>query len=466
MTQLEADYLVIGTGAVGLTFVDTMLDQSDATFIMVDRHHLPGGHWNDAYSFVRLHQPSAFYGSVSMELGSNRIDDSGSNKGYYELASGAEVLSYFDRLMRERLLPSGRVQYFPMCNYEGNNTFSSMLSDETYTVKINRRLVDGTFYNTSVPSTHQRKFEVANGVACVTPNELPKQAHQHTHFTVLGGGKTAVDSIVWLLDHGADPDAVTWVCPRDSWFMNRESTQPGIDFFEKSAGGFAASVEALGSASSVEELFEKLEAAGTMFRVDSNVTPEMFHYATVSQGELDQLRRLTSIVRGQRVASIEPEKMIMTEGGTVDAPTNALYIDCTAKAVEYDDEVTIKPIFEPGLITLQPVFAPLLTYSAAVVGYVEANFETDKEKNELCDPVRLADTPAEWIPSTLGNMKNNFAWSQNKAMRNWSNTCRLNPNAAAIAQGAGQNDEHRAIIGRIRNASMMAVMNGQRLMGN
>ena len=466
MKQIEADYLVIGTGAVGLTFVDTMLDQSDATFVMVDRHHLPGGHWNDAYSFVRLHQPSAFYGSVSMELGSNRIDETGSNKGYYELASGAEVSAYFERLMRERLLPSGRVQYFPMCNYEGNGKFSSLLSDETYTVKINKKLVDGTFYNTSVPSTHTRKFAVADGVACVTPNELPKTAAGHNHFTVLGGGKTAVDSIIWLLDHGTDPDAVTWVCPRDSWFMTRESTQPGINFFDKSAGGFASSVEALASSSTVDELFEKLEAAGTMCRVDPNITPEMFHYATVSNGEVDQLRRLTHIVRGQRVASIGAEAMVMQTGESIEAAENSLYIDCTARAVEYEDDIKTKPVFEPGLITLQPVFAPLVTYSAAAIAYVEANFETDKEKNELCDPVPLADTPAEWIPSTLGNMKNSFAWSQNKAMRSWTNSCRLNPNAAAIAQRAGQSEEHRAIIGRIRAASMMAVMNGQRLMGN
>ena len=62
MQSLEADYLVIGTGAVGMAFVDTLLDESDASVIMVDNHHAPGGHWNDAYPFVRLHQPSHFYG--------------------------------------------------------------------------------------------------------------------------------------------------------------------------------------------------------------------------------------------------------------------------------------------------------------------------------------------------------------------------------------------------------------------
>ena len=61
MQQHETDYLVIGSGAVGMAFVDTLLDQDPTcTVLMVDNHHLPGGHWNDAYSFVRLHQPSHF----------------------------------------------------------------------------------------------------------------------------------------------------------------------------------------------------------------------------------------------------------------------------------------------------------------------------------------------------------------------------------------------------------------------
>ena len=160
MTKLETDYLVIGTGAIAMAFVDTMLDESDATFLMVDRHHMPGGHWNDAYPFVRLHQPSAFYGVASMELGSNRIDEAGSNKGYYELASGAEVSAYFDRLMRERFLPSGRVQYFPMCEVTGDGTFRSLVADKEYEVEVARKTVDGTFFNTSVPSTHTRKYAV------------------------------------------------------------------------------------------------------------------------------------------------------------------------------------------------------------------------------------------------------------------------------------------------------------------
>jgi cation diffusion facilitator CzcD-associated flavoprotein CzcO len=35
---------------------------------MVDRQHRSGGHWNNAYPFVRLHQPSEYYGVASRQL--------------------------------------------------------------------------------------------------------------------------------------------------------------------------------------------------------------------------------------------------------------------------------------------------------------------------------------------------------------------------------------------------------------
>ena len=113
MQQLKTDYLVIGSGAMGMAFSDSLLTETDANLIIVDKHHQPGGHWNDAYPFVRLHQPSAFYGVNSKNLGRDNIDMTGLNKGLYELASNSEVCSYFDQVMQGQFLSSGRVQYFP-----------------------------------------------------------------------------------------------------------------------------------------------------------------------------------------------------------------------------------------------------------------------------------------------------------------------------------------------------------------
>ena len=91
--QLTCDYLIVGSGAVGMAFADVLLRETDASIIIVDKYAKPGGHWNLAYPFVTLHQPSAFYGVCSRELNRGVIDKTGMNEGLMGLASGAEVLS-------------------------------------------------------------------------------------------------------------------------------------------------------------------------------------------------------------------------------------------------------------------------------------------------------------------------------------------------------------------------------------
>ena len=85
---VECDYLVIGAGAMGMAFTDELLSSDpSATIALVDRHARCGGHWNDAYTYVQLHQPAAYYGVNSVPLGHGA-----------DLASGAEVLSYFEKV--------------------------------------------------------------------------------------------------------------------------------------------------------------------------------------------------------------------------------------------------------------------------------------------------------------------------------------------------------------------------------
>ncbi len=116
MHTIEADYLVIGAGAMGMAFIDTLVSETEARVVVVDRNHAPGGHWTAAYPFVRLHQPSVFYGVNSLRLGRDPIDQAGWNKGLYELAIAGEVCSYDGHVMRQQLLTTGRVQYFRRAN--------------------------------------------------------------------------------------------------------------------------------------------------------------------------------------------------------------------------------------------------------------------------------------------------------------------------------------------------------------
>src|SRR6478752_2975550 len=126
--KLETDYLVVGAGTIGMGFVDALIAHSDADVIIVERRHRPGGHWLDSYPFVQLHQPSKNYGVESTALGFDRVEPDGRDAGFYERASGTEIAGYFDEVMRHRLLASGRVRFFPMCDYLGDRRFRSLLT--------------------------------------------------------------------------------------------------------------------------------------------------------------------------------------------------------------------------------------------------------------------------------------------------------------------------------------------------
>ena len=465
MHTLDTDYLVVGSGAIGLAFGDTLLAETDARITIVDRHGKPGGHWNDAYAFVALHQPSAFYGVNSLPLGSNRKDTVGVNQGLYELASGPEVSGYFDAVMRQRLLPSGRVSYHPMCDYLRDGRFVSMLSGEETQVQVARKTVDCTFFGTSVPATHTPKFAVATGVNLVPPNALPqlwmKPADQRPlRFVILGAGKTAMDVGVWLLGSGAKSESIHWVVPRDSWLINRLHTQPGLEFFQESLGGQADQMEAFATASSLDDLFDRLEAAGIMLRIDRAVRPSMFHFATMSIGEIETLRRITQVIRQGWVKAINAHGLVMDQGRVPMQADGTLYIDCTASAVEPRPS---SPIFQGDRIVPQLVRAPLATFSAALIAYVEAHHDGDAIKNELCRPVPFPHEMQHYLHCNIANMANQFRWGQDKALSRWIRDSRLDGFGKVIASISPDDSDKLAVLARIRAAAMPAMANLQKL---
>jgi hypothetical protein len=186
--------------------------------------------------------------------------------------------------------------------------------------------------NTSIPLTHTRKFEVAADVACIPPNDLTRRAPRHSKFTVLGAGKTAIDSVLWLLANGVKPESISWVLPRDPWLVNRAHFQPGEEFFEEGIRTVATQNEIVATATSVREICERMEAAGIWLRLDASVWPTMMHGATVTMMELEQLRRVGRFIRGQRVRRIEPGRLVL-DSESLECDLGELYVDCTARAL-------------------------------------------------------------------------------------------------------------------------------------
>lgn len=469
MAQMDTDYLIVGAGATGLAFADTLLQESDAHITLVDQRAMPGGHWNDAYPFVTLHQPSALYGVNSLELGHGRQDTVGHNAGLYELASGAEVSGYFQQVMQQRLLPSGRVRFLPLSALRGGDgptaQVVSLLTGAQTHIRVRKKRVDARYFSPSVPATQPPAFPVGEGVRLVTPTQLAQfgQSNQPPpeRFCILGAGKTAMDVGVWLLNAGVTPEAIHWVVPRDSWVINRITTQPGMAFFHHAIGGQVKALKALAEACSVDDLFERLEAEGQMLRIDRSVQPRMFHYATLSEGEVQCLRQITQVVRMGRVTALTPEGLQLEQGRVAMDAATTLYIHCTASAVV---PRPTEPIFQPGKILPQLVRAPLISISAAVCAYVEAHYPDDTTKNALCTPVPFPRNVAGYVRSTQVNMLNQMRWGQDKTLRAWMRDSRLDGFGRLTASVDPTDTEKLALLGELRQQSIAAMANAPRLL--
>jgi hypothetical protein len=424
---IDTDYLVIGTGASAMAFVDTLLtEDADATVVMVDRHHRPGGHWNDAYPFVRLHQPSEWYGVASRELSHGTRDATGFNAGLYGLASGAQVLAYFDAVMQQRFLPTGRVRWLPMSEYgagaDGTHQVKSITSGEHQRIDVRRKVVDATHAQTAVPSTHAPKYAVAAGVACMPLNQLPHMRRPHAAYTVVGSGKTGMDAILWLLENGVAPSRIRWVMPRDAWLMNRANFQPGLENFERSVGSNIGQFDAMLAATSVPDLFARLEANELLLRIDPTVEPTTYRCAVVSQTELAQLRRIGDVVRRGHVRRIEPTQIVLDQG-TVPADPDTLYIDCSACAIVMPP---VLPVFDGARINLFMVRTCQPLFSAAVIAYVESHVTDPTEKNALCTVVPSPERPIDWLRMWAVTLANTARWRQHAGLSAWLLQCRLN----------------------------------------
>ena len=386
MREVETDYLVVGAGASGMAFTDTLVANSDAEVVVVDRRYRPGGHWLDAYPFVRLHQPSAYYGVESRPLGHDRIDQDGPNSGFYERASAAEICDYYRRVLDEHLLPTGKVEFFGMSDYRGANSDGhvvvSLLDRSEMLVRPRQKFVDATYVQSEIPSRHIPHFAVEPGVTVIPPNGLVDLGEPADRFTVIGAGKTAIDTCLWLLDVGVDPQRIRWIRGRDPWQFDRAFTQP-LDL----VGGYmrlqACWVEAAAAAQDGMDFARRLEDAGVFMRIDPVTEPLVFRGATVSRREIDEVRTIEHIVRARRVSSIG-QGSFTTEADQIPSHPREVYVDCTAAGIP---AVAGRPVFEPGRITIQYVTVGLIPWSAATIAFVESTGLREEEKNRLCPPV-------------------------------------------------------------------------------
>lgn len=416
---LDADYLVVGAGAMGMAFTDALVEHSDARVALVDRRHSVSGHWLEAYPFVRLHQASAFYGVASTLLGGGQLQQRGPEQGLQERASQAEICLYYTRVL-DRLLESGQVELFANSEYRGDRTVVSRVSGEELAVPDRCRIVDARYLAPSIPAESPPPFDVADDARVLPVNQLARLEEAPSRYVVVGSGKTATDACIWLLSRGVDPDAICWVRPRDPWMFNRAVVQPDPEIF---LGMTASLVQVAAEASSLEALFVALEDAGIMLRIDRSVTPTMAKTPTLATWELEQLRTIEDVVRHGHVRAVKRGKLTFADAA-VAVPDDTLVVHCAADGLKYPPLV---PVWRPEVITPQPIRTGFPCFGAALVGYVEATRADDAEKNRVCPPSPYSDTMAGWARMVVLGTRATLAFSAEPDIREWANHVALNP---------------------------------------
>lgn len=460
MSTIETDYLVVGAGASGMAFTDALIAEADVEVVIVDRRHKPGGHWNDAYPFVRLHQPSAFYGVNSSSLGQDRIDASGPNAGFYERATSAEICAYYQHVMDD-FLRTGAVRFLAMSRYLGEDPeghrVTSLLTGQQETIRVRRALVDASYLEGEIPATHTAPFVVDEDAQLVPPNGLVTVDGSASGYTVIGSGKTGMDACSWLLEEGVPPDRIRWIKPRESWGLNRAKVQPREQVASVIEGA-ADDMESAAAAADLDDLFRRLEDSGRFLRVDTNVDATMYRGATLGEAEVEALRSIDDVVRLGRVRRIGSAEVVM-ERGSVAADREQVYVDCTARGIP---AYTARPIFEPGRITIQSVRVGLIPFNAAMIGYIEATREEVPEKNRLCPPNTNPNTALDWLPTTYASTRADMTWGHEPDVTAWLERSRLNL-AAGLREHLGE-QRMQVAIGRLLEQREPGLANLERLM--
>jgi hypothetical protein len=122
-----------------------------------------------------------------------------------------------------------------------------------------------------------------------------------------------------------------------------------------------------------------------------------------------------------RVKAIDEQEIIMEGGATSTSPAT-LHIDCAGDGLAKRPAV---PIFEDKKITLQSVRTCQQVFSAAFIGHVEASYQKDEEKNDLCKVVPHPNTDIDFLRNNLADSINRDRWAKEPKLQRWLQNCRL-----------------------------------------
>lgn len=375
-------YAVIGAGQTGLLFTHRCVVAQAGTVALVDRRESIGGHWNDAYSFVRLHQPKGAYG---IEVGSWR------GNVERDLATRDEVLQHYDTAMRSVLSDPG-VTLLLGHEVERREVAcgSALLCTRVDRGGASRTpprgepplllVADGIIDCTLMDVPWHRGGCAISGAgshSVVTPSELPRRreggcaraqynalgfgslpmsigcllrrrvddrvpAHARRRLVVIGGGKSGCDTVLHLrrlLGVRSDQPLrrLTWVVSRPLAFYRRVALSDALDV--------SAAHEALlrEHERAPHVALAALPSYPALLHHFTSTPPRTTHFASLGDDEMRELRWQAScscdgagagsgagaLLEGARLRCMHADGTLELDDGRTIEGAGALIVSCT-----------------------------------------------------------------------------------------------------------------------------------------
>jgi NAD(P)-binding Rossmann-like domain/L-lysine 6-monooxygenase (NADPH-requiring) len=221
----SCDVCIVGAGIAGLNalYVASRYLSRDQKVILVDRRERLGGMWIDTYPYVRLHQPHGMFtaGNIKWTLGQDRS----------YLATKREVLDHFEHclnVIKQRV----HVEEFFGWALESHDETDKIVritcksADGQFVVIEAKRLIKA--YGCRIVPNDALEISSAR-VQSVSPDFCDMRGDEirasHTPVWVIGGGKTAMDTVHALITEYPRRE-VNLVAGSGTFFMGRDRLFP------------------------------------------------------------------------------------------------------------------------------------------------------------------------------------------------------------------------------------------------
>jgi hypothetical protein len=333
VTSTRADLCVVGTGIAALNalVVASGYLQKGQRVVLVERRSRCGGMWNDAYPFVRLHQPHGMFtaGSIKWQGGRPRS----------HLAARHEVLDHFAHVLD---VVRTRVELDECYGWEF--TEHEELDSR---VLVRARNAEGEHLEVDAAKLIKGfGFEIGPDLPLKLTSDrvrsiAPSMIHEHRDelyggdgpIWIVGGGKTAMDT-AHLLVTEAPGREVNMIVGAGTLFGRRDRLFPQArrDRWRVRATSNMVTADMARRFDGTNEV-EVRRWLGRSYGVGLVADPDNYVFGLLSEAENETIASgLTSIVRDYLVDvrdRDETTEWLFRSGATRDVPVGAWVVNCT-----------------------------------------------------------------------------------------------------------------------------------------